>query len=764
VILVPPPPPHVSQLPAGTRLVAGRGYSTVMPDMDFETYSEAGCAWDEEKGRWYGTGSQGAKGITSVGLQAYAEHPTTEVLCLAYNLKDGRGERLWTPGQPPPQDLFDHIAANGLLEAWNSGFEGRIWQHVCVEKMGWPPLPTRQLRCAMAKSRANCMPGKLKKAAPVLGLAEDDSKMASGDRLIDTYSFPRSPTKKDSRTRLHPDQNGADGLELYRYCLQDIRTESAIAARVPDLNDDELEYWLVDQETSKFGVKMDVEVIDSMIFLLEQIYEESQAEIAALTGGAVQAASEVAKIIEWLSQYGITVSALDEEAVDAALKLPELNPACRRVLEIRKLTASASVKKPFTMKHVMSRAGRLHDLFIYHSARTGRDAGAGPQPQNLPGGGPDIVQCQCGKYHKPTPLCPWCYGFSEQKKVEWNYKAAEQAIELIRVRDRAKLEAVYGSVVKTISGCLRGLFIADDDHDILATDYSSIEAVVAAVLAGTEWRIDTFRRQECIYLTSASKITGISIETYKEYKTRTGMHHKDRKLGKVAELASGFGGWIAAWNNFGADEIMESEQEIKKAILAWRKASPEIVEMWGGQFRGLPWDKNRYEERFGLEGMAIEAVLNPGKSCVYRGIEYLCQDNVLYCKLLSGRYITYHEPQLNIDTRRANNGLQLSFMGWNSNPKMGAIGWVRMSTYGGKLFENVVQATARDIMVHAVVKLHHAGYHVLLRVHDEIVTQRRVGEGSVEELEEIAARMPHWAQGWPIRAAGGWRGKRYRKD
>ena len=176
----------------------------------------------------------------------------------------------------------------------------------------------------------------------------------------------------------------------------------------------------------------------------------------------------------------------------------------------------------------------------------------------------------------------------------------------------------------------------------------------------------------------------------------------------------------------------------------------------------MPWRPER-KELYGLEGMAIAAVINPGTCYAYREITFGMKGDVLYCRLPSGRLLTYHRPRLSPSTRW-DDQLELSFEGWNSNPKMGPYGWIRMQTYGGRLTENVVQATARDIMAYSVPKLERAGYPVVLRIHDEIVTEVPEGFGAIEELEKIMGDVPDWAEGWPVRAAGGWRGKRYRKD
>ena len=104
-------------------------------------------------------------------------------------------------------------------------------------------------------------------------------------------------------------------------------------------------------------------------------------------------------------------------------------------------------------------------------------------------------------------------------------------------------------------------------------------------------------------------------------------------------------------------------------------------------------------------------------------------------------------------------------MGWRkSSDGNGPPGWVRMDTYGGKLVENIVQATARKILTHAMINLENAGYPIVLHVHDEIVSEVLKGFGSIEEFERIMSIMPWWAKRWPVKAVGGWRGKRYRKD
>jgi DNA polymerase len=333
----------------------------------------------------------------------------------------------------------------------------------------------------------------------------------------------------------------------------------------------------------------------------------------------------------------------------------------------------------------------------------------------------------------------------------------EKALRVIGSGSLDAVEAAYGNATTAVSNCLRGMFIARKGYRLIGSDYSAIEAVVLAELAGEEWRQQVFRTHGKIYEMSASLISGISLDDILlAYDPYTKRHHPLRKLGKVAELASGYGGWIGAWKNFGADEFM-SDDEIRNAILAWRAASPAIVKFWGGQL-----DEDYKPCLFSVEGAAIQAVQYPGIVTKYRSIRFAVTDDILYGHLPSGRKLTYHKPRL-LPSERRPGTLELSYEGWNTNSKNGAIGWIRQVTYGGKLVENITQAVARDILANAIVNLEEAAYPVVLHVHDEVVSEVPHNQVSLEEFEQIMSIMPAWATGWPVVAKGGWVGQRYCK-
>lgn len=209
------------------------------------------------------------------------------------------------------------------------------------------------------------------------------------------------------------------------------------------------------------------------------------------------------------------------------------------------------------------------------------------------------------------------------------------------------------------------------------------------------------------------------------------------------------------------------DDEIKHQILAWREASPEIVEMWGGEYKWCGPGKWDYKhELHGLEGCAMQAIMYPGYEFTHYDISYFVRDDVLFCRLPSGRFLHYHEPRLVPieDKLRRGPAHSITFMGYNSNPLKGAVGWQRLETYGGRLFENVVQAVSRDIQAEALLRAEAAGYPIVMHTHDEgcaeVPDDPRY---NVDDLCQIMAHPPTWCQWWPLKAAG-WEHKRYQKD
>lgn len=758
-------------LPAGSIIRTTLYQSAVLPSMDFETYSEAGYVIDPYTGKVRGMGSQGKGGLGVVGTPVYAEHPSTEILSLYYDLKDGRGRRRWLPGTPNPQDLLEHIARGGLIEAWNVTFEFWIWNMVAVRKLGWPPLPLNQCRCAMAKARRYSVPGGLDNAAKVLGTPQKDK---DGKRLLEKLSRPHTPTKARQAHRWTPATAWEDFCKLYDYNGTDVLAEDHAAARIPDLTPYELDIWQMDQTINARGVQVDVQTLDAALEVLGQAERKYTRQLVELTGGSVGSVSEVAKFGDWLASVGCRIPNLQAETVRDALagNLGELSKPARQALEIRDSLGAANVKKLRSLRLQVSSDGRLRDQYKYCGAdRTGRWAAGGVQLQNITAKGPKTCRCEdvhCGRIFGRDVAeigCPRCGSWQFHEEPEWTIEAVEQAIEDVRTADLEHVEKMWGGVIAVLCGILRGLFIAAPGRKLVCCDFSAIEAVAAACLSRCQWRIDVFASHGKIYEMSAAKITGTPLEVYEQYKQQNGTHHPDRKkIGKIAELASGYGGWVNAWRAFGADM---DDNEIKQNVLRWREESPEIVEMWGGEYKWCGpgrWDF-RYELH-GLEGAAMQAIMYPGQCFSYNDITYGVADDILFCRLPSGRFLHYHRPRLvpTEDKLKRGPAHSITFEGWNSNSAKGPVGWVRMETFGGRLFENVVQAVSCDIQAEALLRLERNGYPVVMHTHDEGCAETPDDPRyNVEHMAAIMSERPTWASWWPLKAAG-WEHQRYQKD
>lgn len=763
-------------LPAGTQIRTTLGVSTVLPSFDFETYSEAGYDIDPVTGKVRGLGSQGKGGLPVVGTPVYAEHPSTEILSLAYDLKDGKGRRLWVPGAPDPVDLLLYLTQGGHVEAWNVTFEFWIWNMVAVRRLGWPPLRLDQCHCAMAKARRFSLPGGLDAAARVLGTPQ---KHKEGKALLEKLSRPHTPTKKRSAIRWTPATAWDDFRRLYDYNLGDLIAEDHASALIPDLSPEERSYWLMDQTINARGVQVDTATLDAALDVLEQAERRYTRELVELTDGAVGSVSEVATFGDWLRAQGVHAVDMTKETVEKLLDDPRVQGAPRRALEIRSILGAANVKKLRALRLQVSSDGRLRDQYKYCGAdRTGRWSAGGVQLQNMTAAGPDANVCEgCGlSFGQDTTArnefgavcCPRC-GCSEFHAVkDWAIANVRDAIADVRSRSLDHVVFVWGDPVAVLCGILRGLFVARPGHKLVCVDFSAIEAVAAACLARCDWRIEVFATHGKIYEASAAKALGVTLEEILDYKRKNGQHHPARKkVGKVRELAGGYGGWISAWKNFGADDYYENDEAIKQDVLAWRAESPEIVEMWGGQYRWCGPGKWDYRpEMHGLEGAAILAIQNPGSCYSHNDVTYGVADDILFARLPSGRFLHYHRPRLVPvpDKLKRGPSLSITFEGYNSNSAKGPVGWVVMDTFGGRMFENIDQAVSRDIQAGALLRCEQGGYPIVMHTHDEGVAEvPDLPLWTVDRMSALMTQREEWFSWWPIKGAG-WEDDRYQKD
>lgn len=722
----------------GERYRVGPHWSTVLAGFDFETYSEAGYVFD---GRSWRALKAGKPGIAGVGSWAYAQHASTFVHVLRYDLHDGVGCRQWHPGESNPEPLFAHVRAGLLLEAINGcDFEWPIWEYVCRRLYDWPALPRKQLYDVSAKCAAHTLPRGLDHAAQVVG--SPIGKDLAGHRVMRRVSVPRTPTQKDRRLRYTRDEDPGDFAILDAYCGTDVAAEDEVSMRVPDLSPFEQHVALISDRINARGVYVDPELVDCASDIVAQAETRYNLELCAITSGAVTSSDKLPALKEWLYRaHGVYAPSITVDILPELLADPTIPAPAHRALEIRELLGSKSVTKTAAMRYQRVPDNRLRGLYTYCGAlRTRRFSGNSPQPHNLPKEGPPVVQCvPCGAVHwAGLNHCPACFGV-ECKPTSWGIDASEACLHALRSRNLTTLELLWGDPLTAIAGCLRSFFMAGPGCELICSDFSAIEAMITAALAGEQWRLDVFRTHGKIYEASAASCFSVPFEEILQYKRDTGMHHPLRAKGKIAELASGFSGWIGAWRKFGATG---TDDEIGSQVVRWRDASPMIVNLWKG-----------------THAAAISAVKQPGQCFSYRQITYqLCDDGVLYCHLPSGRAIPYHGATVREELRYDRVQEALFFYGWKKGH------WIEISAWRGLLTENYVQALARDIFVECLVRLEAHGYPIVLHTHDEPCAEVPIGTGSIEHFEQIAGVLPAWCADWPIKISGGWRGLRYRKD
>ena len=295
------------------------------------------------------------------------------------------------------------------------------------------------------------------------------------------------------------------------------------------------------------------------------------------------------------------------------------------------------------------------------------------------------------------------------------------ARDIVKDGDFEMLDMMFGNVLNVLSELIRTVLIPKPNHRFIVADFSAIEARVLAWIAGEQWRIDTFKNGGDIYCASASKMFKVPVEKH-------GVNGELRQKGKISELACGYGGSVGALKNMGAVEMGVQENELQGLINDWRNANPHIVRFW-------------YE----VGNAAMKAIKE--KTTVPLGkLVFAYERGILFIRLPSGRRLSYIKPR--IGTNRFG-GDSITYMGINSAKK-----WDRLETFGGKLTENIVQGTARDLLANALINAANAGYDTVFHVHDEIICEVPNGYGSVDELCKLMCIKPEWADGLPLNADG----------
>lgn len=306
----------------------------------------------------------------------------------------------------------------------------------------------------------------------------------------------------------------------------------------------------------------------------------------------------------------------------------------------------------------------------------------------------------------------------------------ELARSLVKNQQFDLIDLLYDSTPGVLSELIRTAFIPKPGTRFIVADFAAIEARVLAWFSGEQWRLNTFAEGGDIYCASASQMFGVPV-------VKHGENGHLRQKGKVAELALGYGGSVGALTSMGALDMGMQEEELQPLVNQWRTSNPHITKFW--------WD---------VDAAAIKAV-KERTSVNYKNLRFTYRSGILFVTLPSGRNLSYIKPRM---TQNRFGRESLSYEGVGESKK-----WMRIETYGPKLVENIVQATARDLLALAMLRLQDAGFEIVMHIHDEAVLEVPEGESSVEEICRIMAVAPDWAAGLPLRADG-YECQFYKKD
>ena len=296
----------------------------------------------------------------------------------------------------------------------------------------------------------------------------------------------------------------------------------------------------------------------------------------------------------------------------------------------------------------------------------------------------------------------------------------EQARTLVKKGFYNDIEMLYDFVPFVLSELIRTAFVPKPGCRFYVADFAAIEARVIAWLAGEGWRQDVFANGGDIYCASASQMFHVPVE-------KNGVNGHLRQKGKIAELALGYGGSVGALKAMGAVQMGIDESELQPLVDAWRRANTKIVRFW-----------------YAVDS-AVKECIKERHDTKTHGISFSLQSGILFITLPSGRRLAYVKPRIG---ENRFGGESVTYEGIS-----GAKKWERLESYGAKFVENIVQATARDILAEAMLRLNTSGFDIVMHIHDETVIEA-APETSLDEICRVMGQTPAWADGLILRADG----------
>lgn len=632
--------------------------------------------------------------IRTSGAYKYVESEEFEIMLFAYAFDDGPVQIVdFTQSEIIPQRVMYALDDPSIVKsAFNANFERNAISNefVLIE------CPPEHWECTMVKALTMGLPCSLGMVGKAMHLEEDKQKMKEGKALIQYFCKPCKPTKANGkRTRNLPEHDPEKWETFKLYCKQDVEAEREIRNKLSryEITEDEKRIWNLDQEINDRGIITDIMLIENAIECDADYTKRLVHAATKLTG--LDNPNSPAQIKRWIgARVGHEIESLNKTSMPGLLEEAEIlgKNEVIQMLELRKLMAKTSIKKYQTMQNSGCKDGRVRGLLQFYGAnRTGRWAGRLVQVQNLP------------QNHLPD---------------------LDDARNLVRTGQFDNMEFLYNSVPDTLSQLIRTAFIPSEGSRFIVSDFSAIEARVIAWFAGEQWRMEVFKTHGKIYEASASQMFKVPIDSI----------HKGsplRQKGKISELALGYGGSVGALTNMGALDMGVEEHELKGLVDKWRSANPNISKFW--------WDCDKAAKKAIGERTTVN---------MQYGLKFIYDPGVLFIQLPSGRKLSYLRPK--IVPHETFSGDKITYEGMEQTSKQ----WTTLDTYGPKIVENIVQATARDCLRDAMFRVDEAGFNIVMHVHDEVVLDVPIEVGSVEEINKIMGVDIEWAPGLLLKADG----------
>ena len=652
--------------------------------------------------------------LTKSGVYKYIQNDF-EILLIAYAYDDEEIKIIdLKNNEKIPEKLKEDILDENIIKtAFNANFE-----RVCLSKYFNTYLSPKMFRCTQVHALYLGLPHGLENVAKSLRLKEQ--KLEEGKSLI---RFFNKRENLDLLTSNNENIKKGEVLKKYeefkKYCINDVKVERSIRKILEKvkLPESEQKLWQLDQEINDRGVLVDSKLLNNAIYYDNYFKNILIEKLKTITN--INNPKSNNQMKDYLNSLGLNVNSLSKESVESLLNSDEVkkNPhyeKIKEVLHLRKMLNKTSTKKYESMKRCMCDDERIRGLFQFYGAnRTGRWAGRLVQVQNLPQNKINNLEKVREKIRNDI-----IKDFPSRKK-EFNKNLN------LNLYNNENLSSLLSQLIRTT-------FIPKKNHRFIIADFSAIEARIIAYLSNEKWRIDVFNTHGKIYEASASKMFKVDInEITKESELR--------QKGKIAELALGYQGGVGALVSMGAYNMNLCESELIEIVKAFRSSNPNIVKLW-----------NNAQKAF------IEAVKNKSVVHIDKNISFIYEGNILFIKLPSGRRLSYIRPKIDYDN--IFNKYIITYEGIDPTTKKSK----RLTTYGGKLVENIVQAIARDVLAQAMMNLKNHGFNIVMHVHDEIVLEVEENVSSIEEICEIMCKENKYLKGLKLKADG-FESKYYKK-